>query len=87
MPRYFFDTNDGDMFAEDDEGLEFPDSEAARRAAVAALPDLARDKLPDGDRRDFTVSVRDEAGMIVYSASLNLNGEWHTSPSARSHQM
>ena len=77
MPRYFFDTNDGDQFADDDVGLELSDPEAARRAAITALPDMAYDKLPDGDRRDFSVRVRDEAGNTIYSASLTLNGEWH----------
>lgn len=77
MPRYFFDTNDGDMLDEDDVGLEFADPEAARRGAIAALPDMARDRLPDGDRRDYSVRVRDEAGTVLYSASLALTGEWH----------
>ena len=77
MPHYFFDTNDGDMLDEDDVGLEFPDPESARRAAIAALPDMARDRLPDGDRRNFSVRVRDEAGTVLYAASLSLVGEWH----------
>ena len=77
MPRYFFDTNDGDMLDLDDVGLDLTDHEAARREAIAALPDMARDKLPDGDRRNFSVRVRDEAGAAIYSASLALTGEWH----------
>ena len=76
MPRYFFDTNDGDMVDEDDVGLEFADHEAARREAIATLPDMARDRLPDGDRRNFSVRIRDEAGTVLYSASLALTGEW-----------
>lgn len=77
MPRYFFDTDDGDRRAEDRDGVELPDHEAARRLAQAALPDMAHDKLPDGDHRDFTVRVRDEGGTVLYSACLALNGEWH----------
>ena len=77
MPRYFFDTDDGDRPSEDDIGLELPDHEAARRAGIAALPDMARDELPNGDHRDFSVRVRDDAGNMIYSACLALNGGWH----------
>ena len=77
MSRYFFDTDDGDYRAQDDEGMELPDAEAARVAAVDALPDMARDKLPDGDRRTFSVQVRDEGGTVIYTARLDLIGEWH----------
>jgi len=77
MPRYFFDTDNGDLQVEDDEGIELPDAEAARAIGVAALPDMARDSLPDGDQRTFAVRVRDEHGTVVYSASLDMAGEWH----------
>ncbi|MGH1572676.1 DUF6894 family protein [Methylobacterium sp. P31] len=76
MPRYFIDTNNDDTFVEDDEGQDLPDAEAARKAALAALPDMARDKMPDGDRRTFCASVRDEAGTVIYKATLTLAGEW-----------
>jgi hypothetical protein len=33
MPRYFFDTYDGDRFLPDDAGLEFESLEAARSEA------------------------------------------------------
>jgi hypothetical protein len=79
MSRYFFDTDDGDFRSQDDEGMELPDAEAARLAALDVLPDMARDKLPDGDRRSFSVRVRDEAGAVLYSATLDLVGEWHNS--------
>lgn len=76
MPRYFFDTDDGDFRCVDDEGAELPDMEAARLAALDELPDMARHKLPDGDRRTFSVRVRDEAGIAIYVATLDLVGEW-----------
>jgi len=76
MPRYFIDTDDDDTFIEDDEGLDLPDAEAARKAAQASLPDMARDKMPDGDGRTFCASVRDEAGTVIYKATLTLTGEW-----------
>lgn len=76
MPRYFIDTNDDDTFVEDDEGQDLPDAEAARKEALTALPDMARDKMSDGDRRTFCASVRDETGETIYKATLTLNGEW-----------
>ncbi len=48
VPRYFIDTNDDDLFVVDDEGLDLLDAQAARKAAQAALADMAREKLPDG---------------------------------------
>ena len=74
MPRFFIDTDDGDVHVQDDEGFDLEDVEAARREAMTVLPDMARDKLPDGDRRTFVATVRDHAGSVVYSASLTLVG-------------
>ena len=76
MPRYFFDTDDGDQSLRDEDGLDLPHVEAAREAALDVLPDMARDKMPDGDRRTFVASVRDDRGIVVYIATLSLKGEW-----------
>jgi len=45
MPRYFFDL-DG---VTDQSGLELDGPEQARSEAIKALPDVARDVLPDGE--------------------------------------
>ena len=74
MPRYFFDISDGDQTWFDCVGLELADMEAAKLAAVDALPDMARDELPDGEHRVFTVAVRNEEGVIGYRASLTFEG-------------
>ena len=37
-----------------------------------ALPDMAKDALPDGNYRTFVVNVRDEAGQTVLRAALSL---------------
>lgn len=76
MPRYFIDSSDGDHTDIDREGLELADDETARRTALDALPDMARDKLPDGDERSFRVSVRNADGSVIYRASLDLTGGW-----------
>ena len=76
MPRFFFDTYDGDFFAPDNEGQDLADIEAAKLIAQEALPDMASDKLPDGDQRVFIVSVRDEAGQVVVRVPLTLIAEY-----------
>jgi hypothetical protein len=58
MPRFFFDIHDGKDFTPDRQGLDLDDLEAAKDEAKKALPDIVRDEMPDGDRRDFTVDVR-----------------------------
>ncbi|WP_425493336.1 DUF6894 family protein [Microvirga zambiensis] len=40
--------------------------------AQKALPDMAKDPLPDGNYRTFVVNVRDEAGQTVVRAALSL---------------
>lgn len=76
MPRYYFDTHDGDTGVIDEGGLQLADRAAARMAAIGALPDIARDVLPDGDRRDMAVRVRDESGRVILHATLSLAVDW-----------
>ena len=76
MPKYFLDLYDGASFTRDPYGLDLASPEEARKEAISVLPDMARDVLPDGDRRDFTVDVRTAAGEVVYTATLSLVGRW-----------
>jgi uncharacterized protein DUF6894 len=76
VPRFFFDTYDGDRFILDELGLELEDIEAAKLEAERALPEMAWDELPDGNQRTFIVSVRDEAGEVVLRAALSLVVEY-----------
>ena len=72
MARFFFDTYDGTRLISDPEGIVLQSVDMARIEAQKALPDLARDALPDGDQKTFIVSVRDEAGQVVLRAALTL---------------
>ncbi len=76
MPRYFFDIDDGDTSTEDDEGVEFSDLQEARDRAIGVLPNIARDILPDGDRRDFVITVKDACGKPIFRATLAFQAEW-----------
>jgi hypothetical protein len=72
VPRYFFDTYNGDRFVPDDAGVELENLEAAKAMASRGLVDMAQDDLPDGDQRAFVISVRDEAGEVLLQAALSL---------------
>jgi hypothetical protein len=76
VPRYFFDTYDGNLLVPDDEGQELEGLEAAKLVAEEALPQMAWDELPNGDQRTFIVSVRAEAGQVVLRAALSLVVEY-----------
>ena len=82
MPRLFIDTEDGDASLRDDEGDEYADFEEARATAIASLPGMADEKLPDGEHRVFKATVRDEADTVLYVATLTFHGDWKTSPPA-----
>lgn len=75
MPVFFFDTFDGEIATSDTTGLTLKDVSVAKAEAVRALPDMAKERLPDGDQREFVVSVRDEAGQTLLRATLSLRVE------------
>lgn len=76
MPRFFFDTHNGDRFIRDTTGHDLPDRETARVQALEVFPDMTRDEIPDGDWRTFYVNVRDENGRAIYTACMSLVGRW-----------
>ncbi len=77
MPRYFFDIHDGTKFARDALGAECDGREDVRFQAMHALPSIARDEIPrDGDRQAFSVLVRNENDVTVYTATLTFAGLW-----------
>jgi citrate lyase beta subunit len=71
MPLYFFDVTDNGRGLPDTEGTELADLEAARQEALATLGEIARDKLPDGDRREFVIRIRDGDTSLM-RATLSL---------------
>ena len=70
MTRFFFDTGQDGRIQRDDDGLDMLSIEDARRTALSALGDMARDELRHGCR-DLTIEVRDAQGPIL-KASLFL---------------
>jgi hypothetical protein len=76
MPRFFFDIDDGERQSRDREGTEMRSPEEARRAAIGILPDIAREELPDGNRRTFVCRVRDQSDALIFTATLSLDARW-----------
>lgn len=77
MPRHFFDIHDGHSLMRDDEGQECSSYAATRREAMETLPQVARDEIPkDGDQQAYTVLVRNEHNVTVYTATLMFSGLW-----------
>ena len=76
MALYFFDCHDGETIYVDDQGIQCRDLAEARYRAVDALPDMARDELPDGDERTFEIRVRDATGKPILRCSLHFNLDW-----------
>ncbi len=70
MPRYFFDIHDGERSTTDEVGMELDGIEAARQETSRTLGEIARDILPDGDRREVVIEVKDETGQRVLVANL-----------------
>lgn len=77
MARYYFDIHEGRSFIRDSEGTDCAGVDALRVEAMNVLPTIAKDVIPtDGDRQAFTVSVRDENNVTVYTATLTFAGLW-----------
>ena len=81
MPRYFFDTDDGERHMQDDEGYEFPGCQEACDAAIRFLPDVVRDLPLNGLGRDVITTVRDASKQPVVKVTLSLRTEWLISSS------
>ena len=75
MPLYYFDYVDDDREVRDDEGVELANLEQARNEAMRAIMAIAKDKMPDGDRRNFRLSIREESGPVLMVVSLLLRVE------------
>ncbi len=82
MARFYFDIDDGEQFEPDEQGEECGDAQAARDMALRVVTDIAREKLPDGSRRDLVAHVRDETGRVLLRATLSLTAEWVEPPAA-----
>ncbi len=68
MPPYYFDVIDGHGIAEDEDGLDLPDAEAARAEALAGARGILADEVKTG-RIDLSwrIDVRDGTHEFLFS--------------------
>ena len=70
MPRFFFHIFDHVEIL-DDEGMELPDAEAARSAALAGARAMICDQVKEGRLcLNHRIEVEDEAGATVLSIAF-----------------
>jgi hypothetical protein len=75
MPRFFFDSREGDNWVRDEIGMVVSGLSEAQHQATAGLADWAKDSLPNSAPRDYAIEVRDEEGRLLLRASLLLDVE------------
>lgn len=76
MPRFYFDLYDNDQLTTDDEGIELSSLSEAHSQVQTMLPDIARDTMPDSDRRDLTVIVKGSNKCALFRITLSMRTEW-----------
>ena len=74
MTRYYFDIRHKNGWHVDYFGVELVDFAEAREQAIALLPDIVREDLPEGDFHEVLCQVRDDISGIVYEGELVFNG-------------
>lgn len=73
MPRFYFDVREGARFIPDEEGIEFPDLDAAEQEAAESAASIGRDLLPNGDAREVIVEVKNEHRQRVITVTVSMH--------------
>ncbi|MGI4943653.1 MAG: DUF6894 family protein, partial [Janthinobacterium lividum] len=60
---------------QDRDGHECESASAARYEALKVLPEVLLSDVQDADEREVVCSVRDEAGSVLYRASVTLRAQ------------
>ncbi|MEQ8256803.1 MULTISPECIES: DUF6894 family protein [Roseovarius] len=75
MAHFYFDVNDGRKRSVDDYGVTYNTKDEAKQAAMRELSLIIRDDLPDGERANYVVTVRDETSTPIYVVMAAVMGE------------
>jgi len=76
LARYFFDFFDG-VIVRDNLGTLCNGYEEVRFQAMNTLPEIAKELVPkDGDTQSYSILVRNELNLTVYTATLSFSGKW-----------
>lgn len=73
MPRYFFDTCDGERQVRDDAGIDLAGPQDIPREAAILLQGLGLGEVLKGQSRVFTVTVRRDDGAFIYRGTAKLD--------------
>jgi hypothetical protein len=76
MTRYFSDLDNGKTKYVDVVGTELSDIKLVSREAVRFLASVFTDALPETSDNIFVVSVRNEAGLTIFTINLMLQSDW-----------
>ncbi len=77
MPRYLFEVVLNGQRSLGDTLVDLADLGDMRREALKALQDIAIDEIIASDQvQTLTVSIRDENGLPVYSATITISETW-----------
>jgi hypothetical protein len=76
MPRFFSDFDNGKTRYVDTIGTELADVDMVSREAIGLLASVFSDAPPDKSSRIFIVSVRNEAGLMIFTTTLTLQSDW-----------
>lgn len=87
MPRFYLHLCNGNGFTEDDEGSEFADVAAARKAAIEGLRDVTAGEIARGDLNlGSFIEIEDESGTLLatvhFSDAVNVCEERGNRPSS-----
>ncbi|WP_038960298.1 DUF6894 family protein [Bradyrhizobium japonicum] len=69
MPKYFLDHHSNTSIEIDDEGIDLPDVDAARRLALEALGQSVLDGAPRSLMGRLAIEVRDPHGPILRASA------------------
>ena len=71
MPKYFFDLAMGKQRLHDHHGLELPDDETARQAAIQEARDFLRDRNASATSPEDAVEVANIGGERLFKVPLS----------------
>ena len=73
MPRYFFDTCDGERQIRDELGINLASRTDIPQEAATLLMGLGQNEILSGIQKTFTVKVRNDDGALLYRGTAKLD--------------
>ena len=72
MPRFYLHICNGDGFTEDEDGVELPNLEAARREAIKGLRDVMSAEMMSGELNMASfIEIEDEQHLLLHTVQFS----------------